>query len=540
MSNNLKGVIAQYKKINNLTEEECMLPEHQQVIQNALVDVWQYSGLFDNETEELKDKRLKMSGPKNGEVSDLAKHFRQLYPRELKGLMGYSVVFWVYNRMNALKSAVTTGSSTNVSDKDTVTVEETEGISILENSAENGASDITNNNRKNEKEDMIMSQVAQEQLNALTEQLNGEQQEPASSEPISNSNTKPKDDGIAKPNNDNMTKAANKIVEQNKQERELNSQNVKITKVIFAKRPLEERLVDGEKAKGVIKADKIASVLANFEKKFGVSEEDGTVKFLYAVDQEEARKVYEALLSAQTDPSKEFDVYCGNGSGTFRGVRRTDAENKEIIENKDNLLKFILTKTAAYINTTKEGVQFRTRSIRETKLAKSDEKLEKLQKEHKKISLQDVVMLQIVGRKDLVDDKKMIEYVTEKDVDVKSTQAGAKSNLSAKYFAREGDAFKMSEKYKDKKIERTYRIPLEAEMYGEKAVKELSDAFPDRSANKTVDYRENGTDLNKELSEMLLRCAQWDLDGDLFAQLRNEANAQEKSDIKNQAAAMGF
>ena len=106
MAGNKEAIEMAYASVNAVRKEDIKKEEHQKIISSALSDVWSYSGLFEKETEDLRETRLGLDGPENGEAGELSGHFIKLYP-ELKKLSAWEVIFTMYNKLKGLNSLYT-------------------------------------------------------------------------------------------------------------------------------------------------------------------------------------------------------------------------------------------------------------------------------------------------------------------------------------------------------------------------------------------------------------------------------------------------
>lgn len=455
-----KGAIdSAYMRIMGISKDEMNKPEHQKVIDTALKDVWGYDGLFDGEDDRLRDKRLDMTGPEIGEVSELANHFRKLYPQETKNMTGWEIIFFVRSRMN----------------DEAVENESVEQVKVsIETQAETAESSDTKNNISQVKENETMGTQAFDELKS---KLSGTS-------------------AAAKPGVDtNYKNSSRDAIMKQEVARKANSEGTVITAIVVATRKLSERCVDAENAMGTVK--NVDKALTTFEQKTGARDlGDGTYVYdnVLPSDVDDAKAVHEALKKAKADPSFELKVNMGTGNGTAKGVKLTKANGETKLLPNKKLTNFILMETGGFLKSTKEGAFVKIALV--SPKGKASDQLTS----EKATEVSSVAALKWQERSKLMEDSQAVLYEKEVIKSEHSKASGAKSELKVRYKTD-----KLTTKGEPKM--QTYRIPLEVDMYKTEVIdEEIKAAFPQGSGTlgrKLMDL--NNADDVKALGEEVIK-----------------------------------
>lgn len=503
------------------------------VMENALQDIWSYSGLFRNETDEGRKYRIGLESPAEGGLGEITEYFRKLYPNELKGFPQWQTVFWVYKQMksSALSDAgeVGTASATDaqpqqadVSDnkinqskvKERRDMTNEEFMSKI-NDGESGGSDgrVAVENRLAQ----LTSQATQTGYPGLT---SGSGADPQTSEAYSS--------------------AAKDVLKGSYDVRLAKSQSTVAARLVFSGRQLKERCFQAENTKGTVNPDKIDEFISKFKEKAGYEQVAGAVTWrnVPAVEIENANAVLQALEEAKANPDKQFDVNFGNATyGSIKAfyVKGAGKEGQDMYMKYDDLKDYIINNTLGGIATVADGSIIKMVPVKVRNNKKSSSQ--------KSISTEDerqqwANTLRIQNRAKLLDDKSVIMYHKEINKNSHKEQPGAKSVLSCKYYGKSVGADG------NKKLV-TYRIPLMVDMYVSQVVdKDLEGLLGDGSSaigrNSMPEYLTNEDTQKKMYDNLLSIIANCAADGkhtsELFESIRAKAAAAREANVQEEAA----
>lgn len=538
--NEQQKIINHYCAVNMITDKaEAAKPEHQKVINGALMDVWSYQGLFKGETEELKAKRLALSSPKEGSVTELAQYFKGLpgTPYEF-ATPSWFVIFTQYNQMNELKgdsasSVETTSESRHVDSSDRGTQRRTE---LPDNSSDK------NNSTEGEKEmaESVSSNATMDQLMAVEQRANEGYAEVAAKTDSTGVETKPVQSSAAMKA---ASEAAMAHLEKEKAERMAFSKGATVVKIVWPKQPTVKILVDGEAAQGTIANPD--AVYKTFEEKFDPAKgEDGVITFKGAKpgmeNQQRAMELYNAIQAARNEPNKKFDAYVTKNLGTPKGAIIALPNGTEEPYTRKSITQLLLDKSAGFIKAANPNIEIRVAKAQQKRQKPTGAKTVGNVREEKKKSsdvFRGVLTLQFVGVKEAYE--KIAVFHREMTSD-KENGKGIKSNLSASYV-RAAKTSSGDPQYG------TWRIPLVTEQY-KLTVKDakLQQVFGDGT---TFGQKATPTDVNDEkaMAELFTELsgiqAQLAInnvggEGSLMDKIREDISASAEKELQSQSEAI--
>ena len=489
-----------YCRVNLVSAEDVELPEHVAIISNALERLWQYDGLYPNETDDLQVKRFELETPAAGEVTELAEHFREL-DDNLAGLSRWDVIFTMFNRLENLSKVEKSSEEKNINN-------EKENFKMA-NSAEQVLMEAENEGREMETD--VNNLLAGATLGKSIKQTN------TGAEPEAVSNE--------------ARIAAEKFVEDQRNSRVYQSVNAKITQVVFSSPNPVNKAVDGEDAFGFIKEPKIA--LQTFLKKTGGKVVDGVLTFsnLIAGYEDDAREMYEALNKAVSDSEHRLKAHVTSGTPSIKGgfLKKGGKDTSEVISNAE-LREFLLHETMTQITTASDTV------VKLKSLSVDKDTGTPLKKAvNSKDASKGIYSIQWSGRKTLAENSNIIVYFREKTDGVEPLP-GLKSEMFVKYVQKKK---KDEETGEVTVVPGTYRIPLMVDQYVLKVTnEELIKKFGDGSSavgrvDTPIDFS-NPQDLEKaegDLASILAVVAESNITGEDFDKIRAVmADLKEKAD----------
>lgn len=437
---NKKAIELAYCQINGVSKSAVKEEQHQRIVTTALEDVWSNSALFPNENEALRDKRLDMEGPSNGEVTELAQHFTELYPDDFTGLSAWAIIFTMYNRMN--------GSQPSHKEADSTEEKESTATEVVK---EEGSSDKTKILNEKELNTMEMQDTKAANLEELAKIEAG----------LSTSGTA--DVNMVSgsmPSADNFKATigeAKNAIEKSKNERVNFTKNALVTEFVLAKPSAKEIAVDGEKAMGVVADPEKA--FSTFCEKAGVEiSPNGEVSFtnVVAATYEQAKTIYDALKEAKENPEKQFKVFFSTSTGTIKGFKHVDDKGGAGVYIKaQDLISLIMNKAAGLMRTSDPNVQVQVRKARVTN--KKGNKGTGTAKSKDTKSFAGIASIAISNKKEGIE--RLATYhkeLVKDDIDMRS---GMKSELSFKYYRGDMDE-------DGNRKTGTWRIPLKVKQYG--------------------------------------------------------------------------
>ena len=512
MAANKKIAELAYCNVNGITKAEVKNAEHQQIISTALTDVWTYEGLYEGENDALRDKRLDLESPASGNVTDLAQHFKELYPDELSGQVGWAVIFIMYNKLK--------GSKLGQEASEPKVEEEVVSTQSDEGSSENKTNKL--------KEATTMANVTEQNLSSL-EQLDQD---------LQTNNESDVNVGTNLPASGDM-KAAYAVAQQKYQdeqkERLAFTKNSKVTEFVLAKPAAVKIAVDGENAKGII--GDVDKVFADFCKKAGVEyDAAGNPSFTNVTPDsfDAARAMYDALKAAKEDPGKEFDVYFSKSNGTIKGYKFVDDKGGAGTYIKvQDMIDIIINKAFGIITTPVKGVQLQICKAR--RQSTNGKKGKGTQKAKDKQGYAGIASIRVSEKKAALE--QMGSFW--KEIDEKNTDMlpGMKSDMSIRYYrdVTEGD---------DEKKVGTWRIPLKVKQYKleikDKAKEELGTGVSAVGAGAVainVDDENAMKNLMNDLTEIAAMAAVRGLGGEnsAFGEIRKAAEAKVAAEAQSEA-----
>lgn len=504
-----------YMQVNNVPKGELKKQEHQDIIGKALTQVWSYEGKFPGENDILQERRLELDSPRDGQVSELAEHFKELYPQEFRGEASWRIIFVMYNRMKALEQ-----------DED---IEVSGNLTIDDNSTD-GDSDIPNNNISNEEETKEMAKFEtpaslqnEQSLEALTASINskavGGDIDTASSPVAVNAAT---------------IQSVRDSLKDDKDRRLHTTKTTVVEKVVKSGPKAVERAVSGEEAKGTISNPEAA--LQKFNEKFGteVDPATGVVTFKNVIPggHDDAMKMYTELVAAKADPEKQFQAYISKSEGSIKGVKIVNEKGEPVYKTIKELVTFIATEAMGILNTPDSAVQLQLQKARKTTSRKSTGAgLDKKKPE----GLSGIATVRFTDR------KKAMEVMAEnhKELDRNDVQerSGFKTELCAKYIRR-----KSTEDGEDTTM--TYRAPLLVSQYGLVVTSdELKEVFGDGSRGignvvTPIDITDEDslTKMLAEITTVVAEAAANGVEGGIFDAIRANVDKAQAADKAAQAA----
>lgn len=534
--NEQQKIINQYCAVNMITDKsEVNKSEHQKIINGALMDVWSYQGLFKGETEETKAKRLALSSPKEGSVTELAQHFKGLPGTAYEfATPSWFVIFTQFNQMNESKE----GSASSV---------ETTSESLHVDSSDRGTQRITessvdssdkNNSTEGEKE-MAENSATIQQLMEAEERANAGYAEVAAKTEGTGVETKPVQSSAAMKA---ASEAAMAHLEKERAERLAFSKSAVVKKIVWAKQPAEKILVEGEKAQGTIANPD--AVYKTFEEKFDPAKGDnGEITFKGAKpgmeNQQRAMDLYNAIQAAKADPNKKFEAYVTKNLGTPKGAIISLPNGTEEVYSRKSITQLLLDKSAGFVKASDPNIEIRVSKAQPKRQKPTGAKTVGNVREEKKSNdvFRGVLTLQFVNVKEAYET--MAVFHREMTGETENGK-GIKSKLSASY-TRAAKTTSGDPQYG------TWRIPLVTQQY-KLTVKDskLQQVFGDGT---TVGQRATPTDVNDEkamadlfteLSGIQAQLAINNVggEGSLMDKIREDISASAEKELKAQSEAV--
>ncbi len=536
-----------YKRVFSVSKKDLSLPEHIDVMENALRRVWEYPKCYPQESEELMDARHDMECPSDEEYNRLATHFKEIYPDDFKKMLGYEIIFAMYQRLLELEGSGEVIKDNHNEDR----MKEPESS----NDTDKGDSDISNKTNNKEKENAFMTTKTRGKVNeleGLAESIaNGMSPDTektldaidklskdsisALGEDITTGN---EDKSTAEPKTSTIT-ASQEQIRKNEKERMENSKLMRIEKFVVAAPKAKERLTvnvdEGAQAMGIVSNPQKA--LATFVSKFGVKA-DGAGGYIYEKagdgQNEAAAKLHAILLAAIDKPETQVEAHVGEAVPTLKGgYMFTGGTEKQLMTTKE-IINILVTKTFGQVGTmdqnSKAGISYvmRNKNVK-TSDANGARTNQKSQVKTPSVSLA------IQNRKDLLENEGNVIYVKERDPNTKVVERGFKSEVCAKYKTDDLNS-------KNVKIERTYRIPLLVEQW---KTEPKDPAIKAKFASSTKVGEVVMPDLNSEegqkaqfvkLAQALAYLAETDTDSDeSFKEIANMANGVKQEKANTQA-----
>lgn len=452
-----------YCQVNKITKAEVKKPEHQQIIQNALKELWAYEGLYPSETEAQKEHRLDLeSEVEEGNAWGLSVHFKELYPEELETVTGWSVIFQMYNKLIGHK----------VGDVSTADTEKDEAVAVpTEVSSEN------KNNKLKEAKDMAKENVmenentkAQENLKTL-ENL---EQNLNTSGYAKDTDVKTDENLPASGNMKAAYSAAQEKYKNQRVDREAFMKNSKVTELVLSSDSAENIAVNGKEAKGTLKDyDK---AYADFCTKTGLTHDEAgnpTFPNVPEAHKEAALVMYNALKEAKEDKAKEFDVYFSKSTKPIKGFKFMDAKGGAgSYMSIQQITDLILEKSLGLLNTPVAGVQIQLHKTEPKTNKKTGSKGKGTAKTTgAKKGYQGIVSVRISDRNTAME--KMKSYWKEIIKSETVVADGFKSDLALKYYGEPNED-------NERKV-LTWRLPLNVLQYKLEITDEAKKALGDGS-----------------------------------------------------------
>lgn len=509
-----KVIVAAYCQVNNVMKKDVGEPEHQKIISTALTSVWSYDGLYPGENDKLKMARLEMDSPADGEYTELAGHFKELYPEDTAELSAPAVIFYMYNRMKDLvEKGATSTEHANSAEPVVGKPEEAE------------SSDTINKSFIKEKETKNMSEKHLLNLGDVESQMNG-----TTGADITVNGAMPVQASKA-----TLDAVAAKMNENADVKKNYTAKTV-IEKLVVGSPNLRERLVcKDEVVYGTIKDP--GKVKDSFIKKFDVKvEEDGTVTFgkVAAGSEAEAMQVWNDICAAVEDPSKKFVAKVGDSMGTIKGVQIVEAgEQSARLITIPQLTDILINKATYVLNTSNPEVQVTVAKARSSQSSATNGTGIQRTKStgNKNNPFAGVASAKFIGRNKAGE---MVIFHKEKTDEVQEL-GGLKSDIFAKYY--KGSADQLSEK----KV-LTFRIPLQAEQYVTKVTDDnMREVFGLGTglagAQAVIDINDENA-LNaiaKDVIGALADAAAIGKEGTLFDAIREAAAQSEQASASEQA-----
>lgn len=509
---------ASYKRILGLSSTEIESVEHQESMLSALETVWQYAGNFENETDKLAEKRRSLTSPGKGNVTDLATHFKKLYPDKFKKLTNWDIIYTIYIRMNSseqeevdepVRNEVeeTTAEQPQVAKDDSDTKNMTE-ITVKENEKENETMKNIDEERKNGGDinvDALRKKAAQTGTSASNAKVNT-----------------------------NVQEASRQSVQEQSQSRLANTEGTVMTKIVLSTRPQEQRLEKGLDTKGHIPEASFEKIFNKFVENTGYNAETGEFTKIASGESENAKAMLAALQAAKADPDYEFAINPSKSTGTVKGMQLQKADGSTGYEPKEAIVDYLINNTLGFFGASVPNVAVRVQMAKTVKKAVngSGKPSDKVVDFNTITKTSQVASYQISNKAEMLKSEATVAYWKETKAEIKE-QSGCKSALSVKCIKTDANGNQRTY---------TYRLPLFARMH-ETAVtdKELEKVFglPETlgaswDITKEAD-RKKATDELTDLIAVMASVQINSADNPLVADIRNRAAATEQADDEKQA-----
>ena len=426
-----------YCACNNVSKSDLKLPEHKQVIDNALRELQMYDRLFEGETETMRLDRYDLPVDDNDDPSALASYFTELYPEDFSNIPSrWGVIFTMYNRMKGSKTSE---------------VEETGIGSVLVEAKEEvkDRSDIKNKELK-EKERM----ANQAEIDAAWNEMNENMETALEGTSIQmGEGATPKD-----VDSSSITEATAALLGEEQEARKIYSANSKVIAPVLSRPKKEDVLVEGKEATGVPMSTKYDDIIEKIIEKAGVKVDEGTgvvtaTNCKTPDDAKAALQMYQMMQDLKDHKEVVFKVYMSTAVGSFLGFYFQEAgEDAPKYVTKDTLLKNTVEKGIGLVSSTIPSVQGQIKNVisaeRNAKRVADRSRSNKQQKDYA-----GMVTLRWTSKEDLLSNAQYLQEIVGDEV--KEDAQGYKSDLKFKYVAERDDKGNPV-KYG------TYRIPLTA------------------------------------------------------------------------------
>lgn len=485
-----------YTLVNGISRKEMKEPKHVDIIENALNRVWAYEGLYQNETEDLREVRLDIESAAEGDANELSAYFRKLYPDDFKECpTAWGIIYTMYNRMIAL------GEGKEVEPATGSVVDETPEEPVTEASDKN----IINK----EANDMADKNTTMKNLSQMEEGIN------------------PTEDVVVRPTGQSSAdnaQAASALVNNDKVARLNFTKNAKIKNVVVAKPTVDKILAKGAETTGTVKD--IDAVMAKVAKAAGIDPNAEPLVATKCTTPEEAAKavaMYEKLRRIKHGANETFDIYVGKGAGTIKGyeIVPENGVGSELYLTQ-NFMTLLITKSAGFLAFAEgeDQVQIKSVEAKDTNTNGESGQVSK-KKKSKANPYAGVSALRFTDRKAAID-KAICQMHTTSEV---KNDGGLKSKDSFKFFRdtqKEDGSFKTG----------TYRLPLIADQFVLATEQRFIDAnFGDGTrgvGQKTEPISINDTDAMKdmmdEIAAVVADATSMGVAGEFFNKVRQEAD----------------
>ena len=425
-----------YKRVFGVAEKELNKKSHTSIMENAIIDIRNYAGLFDGESQELAEKRHAIDSVEKGNATDIVAYFKKLYPEDFKKSSNWDVVYIMYSRMDLSSPAEPVRS--NVEDTAEPVTDDSNKLTQ------------TNNSSSREKENKKMAVS----LDEARKQAQG-------ATVTQGSNVKP---------NDNISQAARDAVRDEKTSLQAKSQGTTATKICLSTRPLVQRCVAEDKAVGVIPEKCWDKTYGTFKEKLGYVESTDTFTKLADGFEEAARNMLQMLKAAKEDPNYTIAINKSKSTGTVKAIKLQKTDNTEQFYTKDQVRDFLLHETLGYIATTVPNTDVHIAKGRKVSGKKPSDKAVNIGDLN---NLNDIVILKFCNRNDFQANGANVVYWKENLTEHKLTP-GVKSELAVKFHPKNAP-----------EKTQTYRLPLWCDMYETVATDEELIALLGKG-NKTI------------------------------------------------------
>lgn len=442
-----------YMKVNGITaKSEVIKSPHKEIIDEALLKVAKYDGLYPGEDEIQKELRLEIEGPKLGEIAELVHYFRELYPGELDDDMPWEVIFKMYNKVHNRMNGETAETPTV---EETAVEQEHTDNKVKEEVAEPSDKETKIIKEEREVVEMADTKRVTEMENEMKNTLD------SLAEEVSGGLGGDVTGGSMPQTADAYTKeAVQNAVRDSKNDRIAFSQNAIIEKVVLSTPSAEARLVNKENPVGTIKNP--SKVLDTIRKNFGIEEDPDTGAPIFKniimtqENQKAAVKMYEIVKAAAGGSNEPIDAHVGKNLGTLKGVFFRDPDKNAAYKTTASI-KDIIIRKAIKLLTAFPGCEFQIDTVKRNAGKSSAGTGTSKSANKSKDDYKGVAALKIAGRASAFADANFVEYHKEMDNTKHEALPGFKSELAVKYKKEDAQSGKVREL--------TYRIPLEVDQY---------------------------------------------------------------------------
>lgn len=532
----LSNMKSSYRFVFGLTAQEVAMKEHQARMVDAIRDVYQYPGNFENETQVLADTRRNIqTDPATDFIQALGNHFKMLYPGRFKNKSVYKILYEIYSSMNSSKA--TTGEiQMPVNKVDAATTGQPD---VNDDSDKTNKNEITDKERK---ENNMAVRDAHEQMNEMKQEIdnlrqgtqNGggtdaKQEQAKTLADLTGAAAGPQVVAKANVTSSSATeKATRATLDSQKSKRLAVSQAATATTIVLSTPPQKERLVNSANPMGHIDATSWERTYNKFVELTGYNAETGEFsgEKLVAGEEANAKAMLDLLMRAKADPSTEIKINESKSEGSVKGFRLRKPDSTEEYLTKEEIRSYVYNETAGYLPTSCAGTTITlatAKGVNPNNKSKASDKMVDVSQ------IKDpgqIMILKIANRKQMLETKGALEYWREKTTETEE-QNGCKSEAYVKC--------KKLNKKKNEMVPYTYRIPLKAMMYKTEVVNEqIKEKFGEAGSLGTHFDINSQEDVNKQLdilATIVNLMATSDVKDTLASDIKNMAAEEEAAKV---------